>query len=254
MIDNYNAKKRFGQNFLVDKNIINKIINAINPKVDDNIVEIGAGFGAITLPLLTRLNKLEIIEIDKNIIQYWQQQRLANLTIHQGDVLKFDFNKLHNSLRIVGNLPYNISSPILIKMIDYRHLITDMCFMLQKEVVDRIVANNGNKIYGRLSVILQYYFDVKYLFSVPNTAFSPQPKITSAIILLKPKQREDYIEHNIFANIVRLSFAMRRKTLKNCLKSHINQEQTDIDLSLRAEALSVDDFIKLTYDYINKTS
>ncbi len=254
MLSNHIAKKRFGQNFLVDKNIIAKIISHINPKQNDNMLEIGAGLGAITMPLLDKLNKLHIVEIDTNIINYWKKQQINKLIIHQGDILQFNFNNLEANLRIVGNLPYNISSPILLKMINHRSLITDMYFMLQKEVINRIIANCGNKIYGRLSVILQYYFNIEYLFSVPNTAFSPKPKITSAIIKLNPKTEIKTIDNNIFQDIVRISFAMRRKTLKNCLKLHLKQSETNIDLSQRAEMLSVDDFINLTKDYLKITN
>ncbi len=248
----YQTKKRFGQNFLIDERIIDNIIALIAPNFEDNMVEIGIGLGALTLPLLNNLKQLHIIEIDKDLVEHWHNQHKPNLTIHQGDVLKMDFGTLPKPLRVVGNLPYNISSPILIKMLKNRHLIKDLCFMLQKEVVDRIVAPPNNKIYGRLSVILQYYFEVDLLFTVPNTAFEPIPKVESAILYLKPKVLADPIDFETFSFIVKQSFSMRRKTLNNCLKKQISQSQTNINLSLRAENLSVQDFTSLTKDYQQK--
>ena len=182
-------KKRFGQNFLIDKQIIHQIIQTISPKKNDNILEIGVGMGALSQPILNQVKKLNIVELDKDLIDYWQSKKIDNLNLYQGDILKFDLRILPSPLRIIGNLPYNISSPILIKMIKNRHLISDMCFMLQKEVAQRIVAVPNNKIYGRLSVILQYYFKVYYCFEVPNDAFKPIPKVQSAIITLIPKKK-----------------------------------------------------------------
>ena len=246
----HKSKKRFGQNFLVDNIIINNIINSIAPKFDDNMVEIGVGLGALTTPLLGKLKTLNIIEIDRDLIALWQNKNINNLLINQSDVLDFDFCKLGDNLRIVGNLPYNISSPILFQMLEIRENIKDMLFMLQFEVVQRITADCGNKIYGRLSVMIQAFFDVEMLFIVPNTAFEPPPKISSAIIYLKPKISQ--VENNQdFQKIVKASFSMRRKTLNNCLKSLLTQKDTTIDLSKRAESLSVDDFIQLSKDYGN---
>ena len=184
----YKNKKRFGQNFLVDKKIIDNIVNSIAIKKNDNMVEIGIGLGAITIPILEKIDILNIIEIDTDLITHWQKLQINNLVIHQSDVLKFDFTTLGKDLRVVGNLPYNISTPILFKMLENKDSIKDMLFMLQKEMVDRIVATNGNKTYGRITVMLQAFFDVQMLFSVPNFAFDPEPKVTSAVIYLKPKK------------------------------------------------------------------
>ena len=253
----HQAKKRFGQNFLIDTQVVDHIIQTISPDTHDNMLEIGAGLGALTLPLLGKLKQLHIIEIDRDLVAYWQAQHQDNLLIHQADILKFDLETLPSPLRIVGNLPYNISSPILIKMLDNRHLIKDLCFMLQKEVVDRITASCGHKIYGRLSVILQYYFEVDYLFTVPNTAFDPMPKIQSAILYLRPKSISNPINYPAFSFMVKQAFSMRRKTLKNCLKHYLTPEQTKINLNQRAETLCVSEFITLTQDYLkisNKTT
>lgn len=244
----HHNKKRFGQNFLVDTAIIDNIINSIAPKPSDNMVEIGVGLGALTHPLLEKLKTLNIIEIDNELIDFWQEKNIPNLNINACDVLTFDFNTLGNNLRIVGNLPYNISSPILFQMIDIKENITDMLFMLQQEVVERITAKEGSKIYGRLSVMLQAFFRAEMLFIVPNTAFEPAPKVSSAIVYLKPIVSK---VKNIdgFSNIVKAAFSMRRKTLNNCLKKLITQKDTTIDLTQRAESLSVDDFIILSDDY-----
>ena len=244
----YKNKKRFGQNFLVDKKIIDNIVNSIAIKKNDNMVEIGIGLGAITIPILEKIDILNIIEIDTDLITHWQKLQINNLVIHQSDVLKFDFTTLGKDLRVVGNLPYNISTPILFKMLENKDSIKDMLFMLQKEMVDRIVATNGNKTYGRITVMLQAFFDVQMLFSVPNFAFDPEPKVTSAVIYLKPKKTKVKNIKN-FEKIVKAAFSTRRKTLNNCLKKLILQNDTKIDLSLRAENLKIDDFIILSEDY-----
>lgn len=247
---NHKVKKKFGQNFLVDAQIIHRILRAIAPKPTDNMLEIGVGMGALTLPLLEVLDQLNVVEIDRDLAKIWQEKNLDNLSFHNDDILKFDLNTLPQPLRVVGNLPYNISSPILIKMLEHKHLIQDMCFMLQKEVAQRITAKHGNKIYGRLSVILQTYFEVDYLFTVPNTAFEPAPKVESAIIIIKPKIVNNLPQYQSLSFVVKQAFSMRRKTLANCLKSHLKQDQTSIDLKQRAEALSIEDFAVLTQDYI----
>ena len=239
-------KKRFGQNFLINTEIIEHIIASIAPKSDDTLVEIGTGTGALTYPLLERLNALHIVEIDTELINFWQQQAIANLYIHHMDVLKFNISSLGNNVRIVGNLPYNISSPILFHMVNHRAHITDMVFMLQKEVAERIVAEPTTKVYGRLSVMIQAYFESELLFDVPNTAFEPMPKVTSSIIYLRPK-------HNTlpkyFTEVVKHAFRMKRKTLGNNLKDILPKTHSTIDMSKRAENCSVDDFIQLATEY-----
>ncbi|HIG88998.1 16S rRNA (adenine(1518)-N(6)/adenine(1519)-N(6))-dimethyltransferase RsmA [Candidatus Thioglobus sp.] len=243
------ARKRFGQNFLVDARIIERIIATIVPKKNDNLLEIGPGQGAMTLPLLEKLDQLHVIEIDTDLIALLQSFDKDNLIIHQGDALKFDFSKLPTPLRIVGNLPYNISSPLLFHLLNNREYIQDMIFMLQKEVVERMVAKNNNKTYGRLSVMMQAFFEVEMIFVVPPESFEPAPKVDSAIVYLKPLKKTLVNNVSTFEKVVKASFAQRRKTLRNCLKSLLTQEQTNIDLSQRAEMLSVNEFITLTSDY-----
>lgn len=243
------ARKRFGQNFLIDTEIISRIIAAIAVNKTDNILEIGAGKGALTLPLLEKLQQLHVIEIDRDLATALQALKKPNLILHQGDILKFDLTTLSKSLRVVGNLPYNISSPILLYFLKHSAQIKDMTFMLQKEVVQRIVAKHNNKTYGRLSVMIQAFFKTQMLFVVPPESFKPAPKVDSAIIYLKPLKKPLVKDITILETVVKLAFSKRRKILKNCLKSHLTQEQTSIDLSLRAENLSICEFAQLASDY-----
>ena len=256
------AKKRFGQNFLVDNSVINHIVDSIQPQPGDLMIEIGPGLGAMTKPLLSRLDQLNVIELDRDIIPklinncvFTDAANKNKLIINEKDVLKFDFEDFHsrqnteNKLRIVGNLPYNISTPVLFHLLNYRHLIQDMHFMLQKEVVDRIVSSPGNKHYGRLSVMLQTFCTVQALFEVPPYAFEPAPKVDSAILRLQPRQDDGQI--NNFADyekLVRQAFSQRRKTLKNTLKNICSVEQIEnagLSPGQRAEELSTTDFINL---------
>ncbi len=245
----HKARKRFGQNFLVDTKVVDRIVATIAPKTDDNLLEIGPGQGAMTLPLLEKLNQLHVIEIDRDLIGLLESLGKNNLTIHQGDAMKFDLSTLPTPIRVVGNLPYNISSPILFHLLQNRAMVQDMTFMLQKEVVERIVATHGNKTYGRLSVMMQAFFEVELIFVVPPESFDPAPKVDSAIVYLKPLSQPLINDTTVLEKVVKAAFAQRRKTLRNCLKSLLTQEQTSIDLSQRAEMLSVADFIKLTQDY-----
>jgi len=233
------ARKRFGQNFLVDEQIVSRIIATISPKKNDNIIEIGPGKGAITFPLLEHLDHLSVIEIDRDLISFLKLKKQDKLTIYEADALKFDYGLISNNLRIVGNLPYNISSPLLFRLLSSKNQIIDMTFMLQKEVVDRIVAIHGSKTYGRISVMMQSFFEVESMFTVPKESFDPQPKIESAILYLKTRTNPLTENTKLLEKIVKISFSQRRKTLKNCLKSILSQEQTKIDLSQRAEMLSV---------------
>ena len=245
----HQPRKRFGQNFLIDDQIVNRIVSTISPKKSDNIVEIGPGKGALTLPLLEHLDHLSVIEIDRDLISFLKLEKQDKLTIYNADALKFDYGLISNNLRIVGNLPYNISSPLLFRLLSNKNQIIDMTFMLQKEVVDRIVARHGSKTYGRLSVMMQTFFEVESIFTVPKESFDPQPKIESAILYLKTKTQPLTENTKLLEKIVKISFSQRRKTLKNCLKSILSQDQTKIDLSLRAEMLSVENFITLMKDY-----
>jgi 16S rRNA (adenine1518-N6/adenine1519-N6)-dimethyltransferase len=192
---------------------------------------------------------MKVIEIDRDLIALLESQNHPNLSVIESDALKFDFSQLKEKVRVVGNLPYNITSPLLFHLLEHRNNIIDMTFMLQKEVVDRIVAPHGSRTYGRLSVMMQAFFDVELMFSVPKESFDPQPKIESAILYLKPRTDAALSESTQLEKVVKTAFSQRRKTLRNCLKSILSQEQTDIDLSQRAEMLSVDEFINLTKDY-----
>ena len=256
------AKKRFGQNFLVDNSIINHIVDSIQPQPDDLMIEIGPGLGAMTKPLLSRLKQLNVIELDRDIIPklinncvFSDITNKDKLIVNQHDVLKFDFESFYKQhseqkLRIVGNLPYNISTPVLFHLLNYRNLIQDMHFMLQKEVVDRIVATPGIKNYGRLSVMLQTYCMTQSLFEVPPYAFEPAPKVDSAILRLIPRPQfdEQIDDFSLYEQLVRQAFSQRRKTLKNTLKKTCSVEQIEqagLSPAQRAEELSVSDFVNL---------
>jgi len=263
----HRARKRFGQNFLVDTSVINQIVDSIHPQHDDLMIEIGPGLGAMTKPLLSRLDKLNVIELDRDIIPklikncaFSDASNKDKLIIHENDVLKFNFSAFHiqqntqqnpiKKLRIVGNLPYNISTPVLFLLLNSRKIIQDMHFMLQKEVVDRIVATPGIKNYGRLSVMLQTYCTTQALFEVPPYAFQPAPKVDSAILRLQPRLQFDQqvSDFSQYEKLVRQAFSQRRKTLKNTLKNSCSVqqiEQAGLSPSCRAEELSVADFVAL---------
>ncbi|MGL6028354.1 MAG: 16S rRNA (adenine(1518)-N(6)/adenine(1519)-N(6))-dimethyltransferase RsmA [Legionella sp.] len=248
----HNPRKRFGQNFLQNQHIITDIIQAINPQAADNILEIGPGLGAITQPLLRRVERMTAVEIDRDLHQYLSQLPIAQGKLHliSADALTIDYSQFGSNLRIVGNLPYNISTPLLIHLLRYAASIKDMYFMLQKEVVDRMAAGPGSKAYGRLSVMLQYHCEVDHLFDVPPEAFDPQPKVDSAIVRLIPHRESPYeaIDVEQLQHIVASSFAMRRKTLANNLKGIVSLAQlTDlgIDGSKRPEQISVKEYIQL---------
>ena len=245
----HKPRKRFGQNFLVDEQVINQIVSTVSPKKNDTVIEIGPGKGALTFPLINHLEKIHVIEIDRDLISLLQKKNNKKISIHESDALVFNFDQFKQNIRIVGNLPYNISSPLLFRLLNYRNNIIDMTFMLQKEVVDRIVAPPGSKVYGRISVIMQAFFDTELMFVVPKESFNPQPKIESAILYLKTKSKPLVQNSKPLEEIVKIAFSQRRKTLKNCLKSVLDQSQTDIDLSQRAEMLSVENFITLMNDY-----
>ncbi len=248
----HKAKKKFGQNFLVDEQIIADIIRAIRPEAGDNMVEIGPGLGALTRPLLKLLNTLHVVEIDRDIIARLKTDYPQDkIVIHEGDALKFDFAGLPAPLRIVGNLPYNISSPLLFHFSDYAARITDMHFMLQNEVVERMVAAPSTPEYGRLSVMLQYRFYMEKLIDVPPESFRPAPKVDSAIVRMIPIPAEKITvkDEALFAKVVSAAFGQRRKTLRNTLKSRLGEAdfaQLGIDAQLRAENLGVAEFASIT--------
>lgn len=247
------AKKRFGQNFLNNDQIIHEIIKIINPKPNDFIVEIGPGLGALTTPLIEKTQNLEVIEIDWDIIAFLNKNFAGKINIHNTDALKFDYSFSGKKIRVVGNLPYNISTPLLFHLATFPN-ITDMHFMLQKEVVERICAKPNNKNYGRLSVMLQYKFKCVKMLDVAAIYFTPQPKVESAIVRLTPIAPEfQYkVEEKNLNTIVAHAFMQRRKTIGNSLKKIIRPEVFDklkIDPGKRAENLSVEQFIQLANEF-----
>lgn len=255
--DKHRARKRFGQNFLHDPTIIQRIVDAINPQKHEHIIEIGPGKGALTFPILNHVEKLDVIEIDKDLAAALSTnfKNKNRLTIHETDALKLDFDSFdYTDLRIVGNLPYNISTPILFHLLTFRDHIKDMTFMLQKEVVDRICAKSGNKQYGRLSIMLQYYCDVESLFVVKPGAFIPSPKVDSAIVKLTPlaQPRYELSDHTCLETIVREAFSQRRKTIRNALRKYLDEsiiKTVGIAPESRAENLQVSDFVTLANCY-----
>lgn len=246
------AKKRFGQNFLTDQAIISSLVDAISPKTNDLMVEIGPGLGALTQPLMQQLEMLHVVEVDRDIITWMEKTYVQKkITIHNSDALKFDFSSLGSAIRVVGNLPYNISTPILFHLLDNVASIIDMHFMLQKEVVERMVAEPSTAAYGRLSVMLQYCLQMEYLFTVPPEAFDPAPKVESAFVRCVPHASLPYPadDEALFAQVVTAAFGQRRKTLRNTLKGLLDDDgfkDLNIDSQHRAENLSVADFVKIS--------
>lgn len=252
--------KRFGQNYLQDQNIIKKIISEIDPSENDLIIEIGPGQGAITQRLLESKANLTAIEIDKRVIDDLQD-RFKDLHLLQSDFLKLDLNQFVNSsgqkLRVAGNIPYNITSPILFKLFENNTIVKDAVFMVQYEVAKRMTAKMGSKDYGILSVLLEYFGDTKLAFKVSPNVFYPKPNVHSAVVHINFNDKRNDSEFNLmFKSIVKSSFGNRRKTLKNSLSNGIftdvNFSDCGIDLSLRAEQLNVVDFIKLAEFASNK--
>ena len=253
------AKKHLGQNFLHDTRVIDNIVLAIAPQLGDVIVEIGPGQGALTFPLLKKHGEVTAIEFDRDLHAPLQAAARAHGNLHliAGDVLGVDFSALaaqrsdaHGQIRLVGNLPYNLSSPILFHALDHASAIRDMHFMLQKEVVERMAAGPGSKVYGRLSVMLQAYCSVTPLFIVPPGAFRPAPKVDSAVVRLVPKPRDKVAvaDHPTFASVVRAAFGQRRKTLRNALSTVADSaaiEAAGLRPDARAEQIEVAGFVRL---------
>jgi len=244
-------KKRFGQHFLTDRHYLRRIVEAIAPRPGDTIVEIGPGTGLLTTELLARIRHLHVVEIDRELAAAlraaWPADRLA---VHEGDALEFDFATLPTPLRVVGNLPYNVSSPILFHVAAAADRIADCVFMLQKEVVDRMVAGPGTESYGRLSVMLQYRFAMGKVLDVPPGAFTPPPKVDSAVVLMKPlpASRPRARDDAAFERVVAAAFSQRRKTLRNAVRAFVDAEgftRAGIDPVRRGETLSVEEFIAL---------
>ena len=252
----HKARKRFGQNFLTDEHVINRIVTSIGLQTDDKLVEIGPGQAALTRELLPAVDQLHVIELDRDLIPGLETLRAMypGMSIHSADALKFDFASLveeGEKLRVVGNLPYNISTPLIFHLLEQADIIRDMHFMLQKEVVQRMAAEPGSGQFGRLSVMVQYRCKVENLFIVPPESFSPQPKVDSAIVRLTPYETLPCSADNeqTLAMLVTQAFSQRRKTLRNCIKKSLSAEQIEsvgIDPSRRPETLSVEEFVRLS--------
>jgi len=246
------ARKRFGQNFLVDRSIIARIVDAIDPQPWDNLVEIGPGLGALTVPLLERVPRLQVVELDRDLAARLRASYPAErLIVYEGDALRFDFSTLAVPMRILGNLPYNISTPLLFHMAAYAECFNDLHFMLQREVVERMVAAPSTPEYGRLSVMLQYRFRMQNLLCVPSSAFRPAPKVASAVVRLVPLLRPDVAacDESLFGDTVTRAFSHRRKTLRNALlglATEADLHAVGVDPGLRAENLSVAAFVAIS--------
>lgn len=252
----HRARKRFGQNFLIDQGIIRDIVRAIHPRNSDHLVEIGPGKGAITEQLAAQCDHLSVIELDRDLVPWLKVkfEKHPGFQLFQADALAFDFAQLitdDTPLRIVGNLPYNISTPLIFHLLSYAGKVQDMHFMLQKEVVKRMAALPGESAYGRLGIMVQYFCDVEALFEVPPTSFDPAPKVDSAIVRLTPYKTLPYPAKNlkVFEKLVNLSFQQRRKTLRNSLKNALSTEviaSLPVDTGVRAETLSLETFVTLS--------
>lgn len=250
--------KRFGQNFLTDTHYINKIVDSFSPQKDDHILEIGPGKGAITEKLLADCSNLSVVEIDTRAIELLKI-KFPSLHIIEGDFMEVDIKKTsgNNKLRVIGNIPYNITTPIIFKLLEEREVVHDVMLMVQYEVARRITAPPGNKEYGILSVVLGVYATLEYHFKVPSTVFFPKPKVDSAIISLRFDKDESLIEdHKLFRRVVRTAFNQRRKTLRNALSPVLCEVVGDftppVDLGLRAEQLTLANFIELSNSLTGK--
>lgn len=252
----HKPRKRFGQNFLHDRSVLSRMVHFIHPRDGDSIVEIGAGEGALTCPLLEQHGALTAIELDRDLVTHIREKcaSIGDLVLYQDDVMKFDFSSLADAdskIRIVGNLPYNISTPILFHLAQYVTIIQDMHVLLQKEVGHRITVKPGNREYGKLSVMMQSIFKTELLFDVKPGAFRPSPKVDSTFIRLTPHTTPvvRINDRNHFNDIVTVAFSQRRKTLRNSLKTRLTLEQfqaANIDPSRRAETLTLQEFSNLS--------
>ncbi|MCF7521740.1 16S rRNA (adenine(1518)-N(6)/adenine(1519)-N(6))-dimethyltransferase RsmA [Neisseria sp. ZJ106] len=254
----HKARKRFGQNFLQDTRIISDIVHAVRPQEDDTVIEIGPGLAAITEPLAAKLKCLHVCEIDRDIVKRLKTLPFADkLVIHEGDVLQFDFNSIAGKKKIVGNLPYNISTPLLFRLSEVADDVTDMHFMLQKEVVERMVAEPKTNDYGRLGVMLQYFFDMEMLIEVPPESFDPAPKVDSAVVRMIPVKHRigEAADFEHFAKLVKQAFHQRRKTIRNNLKDCAGDEDlvaVGIDPQQRAEEIAPETYVELSNYLVGK--
>lgn len=251
-MDPIKARKRFGQNFLNDPVVINHIIAALAPDENQTLIEIGPGLGALTVPVLQKAGRLTVIELDRDIIPRLKStcQPHGELTVINQDVLTVDFDQFERPFRVFGNLPYNISTPLVFHLLQYSHHIQDMLFMFQKELANRLCATPGTKAFGKLSVMVQYHYTVTPVIDVPPSSFTPQPKVDSAVARLVPIKEQNLAAHNLSTldRVVTAAFAQRRKTLRNTLKNTISEkalEQLSINPAARAETLTVDQFVAM---------
>jgi len=248
----HRARKRFGQHFLADPGVVGEIVHAIGPCRDDTVVEIGPGRGALTTPLAARAGSLHVIELDRDLAALLRNRYASSdrVVVHEADALRFDLSSIGESLRVVGNLPYNISTPILFHLLDQRERIRDMHFMLQKEVVDRMAAEPGSKAYGRLTVMLGCRMHVEALFDVGRRCFEPPPAVTSSVVRLTPRAADEFdiSDEAVFSDLVSRAFGQRRKTIRNALRRGVDEvllEAAAIDPGARAEAVPIASFVKL---------
>jgi len=249
----HRARKRFGQNFLTDRSVIDRIIRAIAPSANDTLIEIGPGRGALTNELIDSGAMVHLVELDRDLGEQWQRRTGTKLQVHINDALRFDFSTLAPAatrLRVVGNLPYNISSPLLFHLLRFGSQIEDMHFMLQREVVERMAAEAATADYGRLTVMIQYHCAVENLFEVPASAFSPAPKVVSAVVRLTPRPYPGtpLRSHKTLSTVVTQAFSQRRKTVRNALRTLIGADALtalDIDPGVRPENLDIDDFVRI---------
>jgi 16S rRNA (adenine1518-N6/adenine1519-N6)-dimethyltransferase len=250
---NHTPRKRFGQNFLVDERVTHAILAAVAPRSSEHLVEIGPGKGVLTRRLLPECGRLDVVELDRDLVGYLTTKFPAEekLHIHSGDAMKFDYSSLpvESPLRVIGNLPYNISTPLLFYLFEQCHCIKDMHFMLQKEVVDRLCATPGDKDYGRLGVMASYYCRMESLFDVYPESFNPKPKVISSVVRLVPHQEKPVaIPPEVLGRVVMAAFSQRRKTLRNSLSALFSVGEMDsvgVDPGGRAERLSLADFARL---------
>ncbi|MDO5059457.1 MAG: 16S rRNA (adenine(1518)-N(6)/adenine(1519)-N(6))-dimethyltransferase RsmA [Neisseria sp.] len=254
----HKARKRFGQNFLQDTRIIADIVNAVRPQPADTVIEIGPGLAAITEPLAKKLDRLHVCEIDRDIVKRLKTLPFADkLVIHEGDVLQFDFASVPGMKKIVGNLPYNISTPLLFKLAEVADEVIDMHFMLQKEVVERMVAEPKSNDYGRLGVMLQYFFEMESLIDVPPESFDPAPKVDSAVVRMIPVKHRIGEAHDFehFAKLVKAAFHQRRKTIRNNLKDIADDNDlaaVGIAPQQRAEEIAAEKYVELSNYLVGK--
>lgn len=251
-LQGHRARKRFGQNFLHDRHWIERIAKAVNATEGDDIVEIGPGQAALTRELIVGAGKVRAVEIDRDLAAWLKETFPESLSLIEADALTLDWTQVakNDNLRVVGNLPYNISSPLLFKLLEAADHVKDQHFMLQKEVVDRMVAQHGSKTYGRLSVMLQWRYRMQKLFDVPPGAFNPPPKVMSSVVRMIPKAKEEVpsVDFELFSSVVANAFSQRRKTIRNALSALLSAEEIaacDVDPGARAEALPLDAFVRL---------